>query len=249
MCQPLYKRLMRWLLPLALALAPSGMVAVPPGDFTMGSDYGEADERPAHTVSLAAFFIDRDEVTVGAYRRCVTAKQCREPRGPVGSERAPVTWVSWRDAYDYCRFVGRRLPTEAEWERAARGGDGRRFPWGNDADCTRANFGNFENEGICPANPGRPVEVGSFSSGTAPSGARDMAGNVWEWVADVYGADYYTRSPRQNPKGPGAGPRRVLRGGACCSMLGLPRAANRLAFPPDYVDKDIGFRCAVSGGG
>ena len=234
------------LLPLAPAI-PDDMVRVPAGAFTMGSDGDEPDERPAHRVELHAFAIDRDEVTVEAYGRCVAAKRCRPPRRPpaVDQPRAPVTWVSFHDAAAYCRFVGKRLPTEAEWERAARGDDGRRYPWGDEPDCARANFGNYRGEGRCPKNPGRPVAVGSYPGGASPFGARDLAGNVWEWVADRYDPRYYERSPSRNPRGPSRGARRVLRGGACCSMFGLPRAANRLAFPPDYSDEDIGFRCAV----
>jgi len=234
------------LLLLANAL-PDGMVLVPAGSFIMGDDDGEPDERPAHRVALAAFAIDRDEVTVAQYKGCVAAGRCRAPRGTVGADDEPVTWVSWSDADAYCRFVGKRLPSEAEWERAARGSDGRRYPWGDDADCARANFGNYRGEGRCPRNPGRPVAVGRFPTGASPFGARDLAGNVWEWVADAYDARYYARSPSRDPRGasPTASSRRVVRGGACCSMFGLPRAANRLAFPPDYADDDLGFRCAA----
>lgn len=249
------------------ALVPAEMVAVPGGAFVMGSDAGELDERPAHRVELRPFFLDRDEVTVAEYRRCVAAGSCRAPRWPTEGPHAdaePVTWVSWRDAEAYCRFAGERLPTEAEWERAARGDDGRVYPWGDSPECERANFGNYRGEGRCPRNPGRPVEIGRFPTGASPFGARDLAGNVWEWVADRYAADYYARSPLRDPRGPagdgddqqdgdglrrevGAPPAkswRVVRGGGCCSMFGLPRASNRVAFPPDYVDEDLGFRCA-----
>ncbi len=228
----------------ALSALPAGMVRVPAGSFTMGSDRDEEDERPAHRVTLAAFDLDRDEVTVGDYARCVAAGACKAPRGAVGEKNAPVTGVDWNDADAYCRFVNERLPTEAEWERAARGDDARRYPWGAEPDCSRANFGNYQGEGRCPNNPGRPVAVGSFPSGASPFGVRDLAGNVWEWVADRYGPRYYAHSPKQDPKGPRKGEKRVVRGGACCSMFGLPRSSNRLAFPPDYTDDDIGFRCA-----
>jgi sulfatase modifying factor 1 len=241
-----------WLL--ALAAAPAGMVLVPAGEFVMGSDRDEADERPAHRVMLSAFFIDQDEVAVGAYERCVAAGQCTAPHGPVGGKDEPVVWVSWQDAAAYCRFVGKRLPSEAEWEKAARGVDARRFPWGNNVDCPRANFGNYLGEGQCPNNPGRLMPVGRAGAGVgaSPYGVRDLAGNVWEWVADDYDPHYYARSPYRDPRGPGetAGrsrreARKVLRGGACCSMFGLPRASNRLAFPADFADNDIGFRCAA----
>jgi formylglycine-generating enzyme required for sulfatase activity len=223
------------------------MIHVPAGTLLMGDAAGEADERPPHRVAVAAFDLDRDEVTAGAYAECVAAGACAKPRRPAADPAAPATWVSWRDADAYCRWTKRRLPTEAEWERAARGDDNRAYPWGNSPDCTRANFGNYQGEGRCPKNPGHPIPAGTTGL-DSPFGARDLAGNVWEWVADAYDARYYARSPARDPRGPapGANPRRVLRGGACCSMFGLPRAANRLAFPPDYADDDIGFRCARS---
>jgi formylglycine-generating enzyme required for sulfatase activity len=162
-------------------------------------------------------------------------------RSDDGESRIAVTGVSWFDASAYCKFVGERLPSEAEWERAARGSDGKIFPWGNDVDCTKGNFGNFEGEGRCPHNPGKPVTVGSYGGAI-----HDLAGNVWEWVADWYDARYYAHAPARDPHGPRRGERRVVRGGACCSMFGLPRASNRLAFPPEYRDDDLGFRCARS---
>jgi formylglycine-generating enzyme required for sulfatase activity len=230
----------------ALSLV-AGMVRVPAGAFTMGGG-DEDDERPAHRVFLSEFQLDRDEVTRGEYGRCVRAHACAAPSvdgagDGEGADEIAVTGVSWRDADAYCRFAGKRLPTEAEWEKAARGTDGRIYPWGNEPSCAQANFGNFEGEGRCPENPGRPVKPGGFP-GASPYGARDLAGNVWEWVADRYDAKFYRRSPARDPKGPPAGDKRVVRGGACCSMFGLPRASNRLAFPETYKDIDIGFRCA-----
>jgi formylglycine-generating enzyme required for sulfatase activity len=233
------------LVPALLAAGPTGMVAVPAGRLIMGSDDGEGDERPGHPVRVSAFLLDRTEVTVGSYRRCVQAGRCAAPRRPQDDDRLPVTWVSWRDAVRYCRFAGKRLPTEAEWERAARGDDGRTYPWGDQPDCARANFGNYRDEGRCPHNPGRPEIVGQRPAGASPFGALDLAGNVWEWVADRYRADYYAASPPDDPRGPDSGPTRVVRGDGCCSMFGLPRATNRLAFPEDYADEDLGFRCAL----
>jgi formylglycine-generating enzyme required for sulfatase activity len=222
--------------------APRDVVVVPGGAFSMGSEE-EADERPIRRVHLPTFYIDRTEVTREEYAECVAAAAC-PPRSGLESSgaraRLPVTEVSWDDAATYCRFVGARLPTEAEWEKAARGTDGRVYPWGDELDCSRGNFGNFEGEGRCPTNPGRPSPVGSFVAGASPYGALDLAGNVWEWVADTY-ADLSRKAS--------SGPRpnlRVVRGGACCSMFGLPRAANRVAFPSDYRDVDLGFRCARS---
>jgi formylglycine-generating enzyme required for sulfatase activity len=227
----------------------SGMVRILGGPFVMG-DAAEADEQPRRTVVVASFDIDADEVTRAEYTRCVQAGACRPsslPRSDDATSKLPVTGVSWGDADAYCRFVHKRLPTEAEWERAARGTDGRQYPWGDELDCARGNFGNYDGEGRCPQNPGHPVEVGSYNRDSHRDGGdelHDLAGNVWEWVADWYAADYYRRAPSANPKGPRRGERRVVRGGACCSMLGLPRAANRLSFPPDYRDDDLGFRCA-----
>ncbi len=231
---------MNWLI---VSLA-ANMVRILAGPFVMGGG-DEADEQPRHTVVLAAFDIDADEVTRAEYARCVAAGACRAP-AVAGADDAtaklPVTGVSWDDADAYCRWAGKRLPTEAEWERAARGSDGRVYPWGDAFDCARGNFGNYDGEGRCPGNPGRPVAVGSYAR--VGEALHDFAGNVWEWVADWYDAHYYARAPGKNPKGPRRGERRVVRGGACCSMFGLPRASNRNAFPPACRDDDLGFRCA-----
>ena len=219
------------------------LVRVPGGPFVMGGG-DQADEQPRRTVVVSTFYIDRDEVTRADYARCVAAGACPPARGATAADaasRLPVTGVSWFDAARYCRFAGERLPTEAEWERAARGTDGRIYPWGDEPDCARANFGNYDGEGRCPKNPGRPEAVGARGGEI-----HDLAGNVWEWVADWYDPTYYRHAPATNPKGPAHGARRVVRGGACCSMFGLPRASNRLAFPPSYRDEDLGFRCASS---
>jgi formylglycine-generating enzyme required for sulfatase activity len=216
------------------AKAPPARVPVPAGAFLRGSNRGEEDERPARRQRLPAFRIDRTEVTRGMYARCVQARRCPPLEAlpdPDPAPDLPVTGVTWAEARAYCAFAGGRLPTEAEWEKAARGTDGREFPWGNDADCTRANFGNYDGEGPCAGvNPGRPEPVGSRPSGASPFGALDMAGNVWEWVEDRHEDD---------PT------RRVVRGGSCCSYFVLPRAANRNAWHPDHRDGDLGFRCVA----
>ncbi len=254
-----------WLL-FTLAPPAADRVAVPAGAFTMGADRGgEADEHPARRVTLGAFEIDRFEVTNDAHTRCVTAGACRAAKG-FGEEfegaRRPVVGVSWHDARAYCAWAGGRLPSEAEWERAARGEDGRRFPWGSDApDETRATFGG--------ARRG-PRDVGATPAGAGPFGTQDQGGNVWEWVEDVYGPTYYGEAPGLDPHGPtcaqaeraydrlrsegrdgftGSNPiptscERVLRGGAWnYGGQGL-RSSNRVHHPPSFRIKFSGFRCA-----
>jgi serine/threonine-protein kinase len=210
-------------------------VVVPAGPSKQGSTKGDEDERPERTVIVKAFAIDRTEVTRARYAACVAARRCKPLPAPAAGDvqadaELPVTGVSWADAQAYCRFAGGRLPTEAEWEKAARGTDGREYPWGDALDCARANWGNFEGEGPCAGkNPGRPVRVGSYPTGASAYGALDLGGNVWEWVADKYDDD---------PA------RRVVRGGSCCSYFVGPRAANRNAWAPEHRDADLGFRCA-----
>jgi serine/threonine-protein kinase len=203
------------------------------GSFKQGSTKGEEDERPERNVNLKAFAIDRTEVTRERYAACVAARRCKPVAAPASGAdepQLPVTGVSWADAQAYCKFAGGRLPTEAEWEKAARGTDGREYPWGDALDCGRANWGNFDGEGPCAAqNPGHPAPVGSYPTGASPYGALDLGGNVWEWVADKYDED---------PT------RRVVRGGSCCSYFVGPRAANRNAWAPEHRDADLGFRCA-----
>ncbi len=211
-------------------------VAIPAGPFSQGSTRGDEDERPVRKVTVKSFAIDRTEVTRGDYAACVVAGRCKatsETTAGDGPEaKLPVTGVDWNDAQAYCKFAGGRLPSEVEWEKAARGTDGREYPWGNDIDCTRANWGSFEGEGPCAGkNPGHPVAVGQYPAGASPYGLLDMGGNVWEWVADKYNED------------PG---RRVVRGGSCCTFFVGPRAANRNAWAPEHRDGDLGFRCAAA---
>jgi len=211
-------------------------LAVPAGSFVRGSAKGDEDERPVRNQVLPAFLIDRTEVTRMAYATCVAARRCKPVpahlAGPAGADgNLPITGVSWFDARDFCAYSGGRLPGEAEWEKAARGIDGREYPWGAEPLCERANWGNFDGEGPCAKqNPGFPVAVGRYPEGASPDGAVDMAGNVWEWVADRYDED---------PK------RRVVRGGSCCTYFVPPRSANRNAWSPEHRDADLGFRCAA----
>jgi formylglycine-generating enzyme required for sulfatase activity len=206
-------------------------IMIPAGPFVRGS-IRAIDERPVETKRLPAFRIDRTEVTRGMYARCVAAHRCpalaADQNSPDDAE-LPVTNVSWNDARGFCAFAGGRLPTEDEWEKAARGADGREFPWGSEASCAHANWGNFDGEGPCRTeNPGRPTAVGTHPTGASPYGVQDLAGNVWEWVATSY---------RDEPG------RRAVRGGSCCSYFVEPRAANRNGWAPEHKDADLGFRC------
>ena len=166
-------------------------MAIPAGPFTAGSTRGDEDERPVRKLTVKAFAIDCTEVTRGDYAACVAAGHCKATTDKTAAHgpeaKLPVTGVDWNDAQAYCKFAGGRLPSEVEWEKAARGTDGREYPWGNDIDCAHANWGSFEGEGPCAGkNPGHPVAVGQYPTGASPYGLLDMGGNVWEWVADKY---------------------------------------------------------------
>jgi len=183
-----------------------------------------------------------------------------EPSEGSEVDHLPIVNVTWADAQSYCRYAGGRLPTEAEWEKAARGTDGREYPWGDEVSCERANWGNFDGEGPCAGrNPGHPVAVGQYPDGASPYGVLDLGGNVWEWVADRYDDDAAAIAPevssrrdgaareragRGNTR-PGNAERRVVKGGSCCSFFVGPRAANRNAWSPDHRDADLGFRCVA----
>jgi len=244
------------------------LLYVPAGDFAMGSDK-LLDERPVHTVKLAAFWIDQTEVTNAMYSQCVQAGECDEPTGnsyyadPDFAEH-PIVFVSWNDAADYCSYAGRRLPTEAEWEKAASWDPTpaaqRVYPWGNDFDCSKGNFDDettldsFVVEGGASCDGyGLSAPVGSFPAGASAYGALDMAGNVWEWVLDGFVEqdpfsdfpNYYEISPRSNPTGPEESAYRVMRGSSWNLNFGLGRAAYRLWFGPDDAYDGIGFRCAL----
>ncbi len=198
------------------------------------------NEMPQHIVYLDAFWIDQTEVTQRMYANCVAAGKCQKPTWRLGGDNYPEVAMAWNDATAYCMWAGRRLPTEAEWEKAARGTDGRLYPWGNQApDSTRLTF----DYGV---GLGQTTEVGIFPTGASPYGALDMAGNVFEWVADWYDETYYVHSPARNPTGPASGYARVMRGGAWESGAESVRAAVRGADSPDYQGGANGFRCARS---
>jgi formylglycine-generating enzyme required for sulfatase activity len=231
-------------------------VPVPQGSFWMGCNQEldekcRQDEHPYHEVVLDAFEVDRYEVTVGDYRACVSAGGCTEPDtgGSCNWDVAtmddhPVNCVDFSQAVAYCEWAKKRLPTEAEWEKAARGTEGQVYPWGNDsADCEHAVM----NDGGNGCGTGKTMAVGSKPAGASPFGAMDMAGNVWEWVADWYDASYYQTSPASAPPGPQEGTFRVARGGSWYGgSVDDLRASRRNRLLPSFCNHDLGFRCAVT---
>ena len=220
------------------------MAVVPAGEFMMGSPTGDSDEQPAHKVYVDTFSMDVYEVTVGQYAAFLQAKGIDPPSDWKTMNRSehqkrPVANVDWADAFAFCKWAGKRLPREAEWEKAARGTDGRLYPWGNDPPTPlHANFGksDWSNHGVL-------APIGSFEGGKSPYGIYDMAGNVWEWVNDWYDYNYYKTSPSQNPTGPSMGGTKVIRGGAWNSNPRAMRSANRSLISPTDQGLD-GFRCA-----
>ena len=226
-------------------------VLIPAGKFWMGcneavDDDCDNDEYPYHEVYLDAYYIDRTEVTAADYAACVSAGGCTTPSSGsyatyqvAGKEDHPINRVTWYQAEAYCTWAGKRLPTEAEWEKAARGNDGRKYPWGNQSPtCDLA---------VKDGCPGDTQPVCSVSpAGDSPYGLCDMAGNVWEWVADWYDGDYYDNSPANNPTGPNSGSDRVLRGGGFGNYGVNLRVSNRYGYYPSYFLVNLGCRCARS---
>ena len=219
------------------------MVRIPPGVFLRGYNEGGFDEKPERQIMLDAYWIDRFEVTYGNYLAFVSATGHRKPISryvkhfeKLSAPMQPAVYVSWDDADEYCRYRGARLPTEAEWEKAARGPNGFLWPWGNEDKPGWANTGNAD-----------PVEftapVGSFSQDRSPFGVYDMDGNVMEWVADWYQEDSYQDA---NPMGPATGFYRVIRGASWGTIGHETRLTIRLKMIPDFRDTTIGFRCAKS---
>lgn len=221
----------------------TAMVAVPAGVFWMGCNVtsdpcADPNELPIHEVTLGDFLIDATEVTEAAYGECAAASVCAIPLISDGPEN-PVRGVTWAQAQTYCEWRGKRLPTEAEWEKAARGTDARRYPW--DSGAISCDFANYTS---CQSPVDHAVAVGQYPDGVSPYGAYDMAGNAAEWVHDWYSATYYEESPDADPKGPVTGTERVVRGGSATSSSPYLRTAARTSREPGVASNDVGFRCA-----
>jgi eukaryotic-like serine/threonine-protein kinase len=245
----------------------SRMILVPEGIFRMGTEEGEADERPSHLVRISPFFIDETEVTNGAYAQCVDAGACNPPSQPRATtyERYygnpafanyPVIFVDWFQARNFCDWRGGRLPSEAEWEKAAGFDPDQaiilRYPWGEafdgvkvnfcDANCSRPNNNPSFNDGYADTAP-----VGTYPDGRSPLGMYDMSGNVMEWVSDWYDRRFYVDSTDTNPLGPPEGEFRALRGGSWLSAEEDLFVYVRSSFDPTVTRANLGFRCAMDG--
>jgi formylglycine-generating enzyme required for sulfatase activity len=264
----------------------SVMIRIPAGEFWMGSPKGEgdSDEHPQHKVNLSEYYMDKCEVTNEQFERFVRAQGYVTDAERLGSgyvydedsskwidkkgvswrtyysyatRNHPVVLVSWNDARAYCDWAGKRLPTESEWEKAARGTDARQYPWGNSVPGSSRN-GNFADEAAKREFPNwtivsgyddgyaRTAPVGTYPAGASPYGCMDMAGNVWEWCNDWYDSEYYGRSASNNPTGPSSGSYRVCRGGSWCLIAGYLRCAGRDWYGPSGRDSGLGFRCVRS---
>jgi len=232
-------------------------VEIPSGSFQMGDNFneGNSDERPVHSVYLDAYYISKYEVTFDQYDTFCeeTGRNKPDDRGWGRGDR-PVIYVDWNDAKDFCDWLSQKtgedihLPTEAQWEKAARGTDQRRYPWGNgEPNGNRVNFADINtdfkwkdksvNDGYKYTAP-----VGSYPAGKSPYGVHDMAGNVWEWCQDWYDSDYYDYSPSHNPQGPSSGSPRVTRGGSWYNNASPLRSAYRYSFTPSLSNSSVGFR-------
>jgi formylglycine-generating enzyme required for sulfatase activity len=221
---------------------PGSMVVVPEGWFLMGRDEGRGSHQPQRRVYLDTYAIDCTEVTNAAFGEFVSqtgyeAVGWDVQRAETRSDE-PVTGVLWRDAEAYCRWMNRRLPTEAEWEKAARGTDGRRYPWGDRWGSRRANTAESGSGGVAPA--------GSYPQGVSPYGVLDMAGNAAEWVADSFDWAYYRTAPNRNPQGPDAVLDHGVRGGSWASPREHAQTFFRDSSHSVRPNPRIGFRCAIS---
>lgn len=225
------------------------MVLIPAGSFQMGSEVWGSDEKPVHTVQLSSFYMDKYEVTNGKYKKCVDAGSCSAPSNSTSFTRSfyygdnrydnyPVIYVSWDDARKYCQWKGKRLPTEAEWEYAARGGlSGAKYPWG---DAIKDSDANYFDSGDSEDND--TMAVGSYAANGY--GLYDMAGNVCEWMNDWYEEKYYKSSPSRDPQGPSNGEYRVVRGGSWGNKSFGIRVSYRVRSNASFRYYNLGFRCA-----
>lgn len=215
---------------------------VPAGWFLMGEDDGHLSNQPQHKVYLDAYRLQRTEVTRQDYASFISATAYHAPGwdGPPGASQQllPVVGVRWRDADAYCQWKGFRLPSEAEWEKAARGADGRRYPWGDEWDSQKAN--------TAQDGPGQLAPVGSYPKGASPFGLLDMSGNAAEWVADFYDPAYYLSSPDHNPLGPVVILDHGLRGGSFASPPEQATTCFRDSSHSVMPNPRVGFRCALS---
>jgi eukaryotic-like serine/threonine-protein kinase len=237
------------------------LVYIPPDQYRIGSldtdTQAWINEKPQHPVNLSGFWMDKTEVTNAMYARCVQAGACAVKKmvmsrtrdsyfGNKEFDNFPVIFVSWNDARTYCAWAGRKLPSEAQWEAAARGPDGRKYPWGNSSPtCQNVNFASrIDMQGgkssLCV---GDTTVAGKYPQGASLFGILDMAGNVWEWVADWNSPNYLVK-PNQDPVGPADGEDRVIRGGGFFTDAKYVRTAMRSWHQPDYSSNEVGFRCA-----
>ena len=236
------------------------MVLIPSGEFIMGAGNNDADaradEKPQHKVYLEAYYIDRYEIRNKDYRNFILAQGFPAPyvdqewakpynwegtSYPVGRGDDPVVLVSWKDAQAYAAWAGKRLPSEAEWEKASRGGlIGQNYPLGNSLELDHASFdkGLLRSKEISPVGTYKPNNYGLY----------DMAGNVWEWCQDWYAQDYYKEAPAKNPQGPSEGLYRIFRGGSWMASEKALRCSQRGKNVPEYKSHTVGFRCALSAG-
>jgi eukaryotic-like serine/threonine-protein kinase len=234
---------------------PAILIDIPAGEFLMGSAENEAvsfqNERPKHKVYLDEYWIDSHKVTNAMYGACFEAGVCADPGTYISrmwndnyenpdTRAYPVTYVTWQQARDYCRWLGRDLPTEAQWEKAARGTDGRIYPWGDTIDCSLANYAACKLKDI--------TRTDRYPDASSPYGVLDMSGNVWEWTLDWYDRGYYAESPAINPTGPLTGTLRVLRGGSWLNGADYVRSAYRFSASPEHGNDYFGFRCASTSG-
>ena len=234
---------------------PKGTVLIPEGEFQMGSEKGDRDEKPVHTVYLDAFYMDTHEVTVGEYKQFINATEHRALSDSVfrcsPTDKHPVGGVSWHDAMVYAQWKGKRLPTEAEWEKAARGGlIGMKYPWGNNIDSSKANYNKNTKSGT---HGEQTTPVGKYPANAY--GLYDMVGNVSEWCLDAYQKYFYAKPPRHNPIADAENinhlvenfknveTRRIVRGGSWSFNAKSVRVANRLGEKPSLLSSDVGFRC------